>query len=73
MYMTVEGNGGWNRIVNPTGGKRQASYRREEVAVCRCRQPYTQALPMGNRDVGRHNMDAPRVLIFGVMSLAGST
>jgi hypothetical protein len=45
MYMTVEGNGGWNRIVNPTGGNHQAGYRRKNypsvVALS-----HTRALPM---------------------------
>jgi hypothetical protein len=47
IYVTVDGNGGGNRIVSPPGDNRQASYRRVHyppfVALSDA-----QALPMGN-------------------------
>jgi hypothetical protein len=39
MYVTVEGNGGGNRIGGPPGGNRQASYRCR-VPTGRCPQQY---------------------------------
>jgi hypothetical protein len=43
MYVTVEGNGGGDRIVDPPGGNRQASYQCKTLEVGHCPQPYTSA------------------------------